>query len=59
MERAVSIGAVLLVAVGVLHAIHVARADDVEPYLWVGSIFLVLQGVITLVWMRRSIRGRL
>ncbi len=53
MKRAASIGAVLLIGLGILHAVHVGRADDVEPYLWAGSLFLIVQGFLTLAVLRR------
>ena len=34
------------------HTEHVGRADDVEPYLWVASLFLMVQGVLTLIFVR-------
>ena len=51
--RLVGFGAILLIVLGVLHAFHVGRSDDVEPYLWVGSVFLIAQGVLTLIVTRR------
>ena len=38
------IGSALLIAMGIAHAIHVGRADDVEPYLWGASLILVSAG---------------
>ncbi len=49
-------GSVLLILLGCLHAVHVALADDVEPYLWAVSAFLIVHGVLTLVYLRR--RGK-
>lgn len=53
MNKVVGVGAALLIALGVLHAVHVGRSDDVEPYLWAVSLFLIMQGVLTLVVLRR------
>lgn len=52
-KNAITAGGVLLILLGVLHAIHVARSDDVEPYLWTASLFLIAQGILTLIYMRR------
>ncbi len=52
MRKVISVGAVLLIIMGIWHAIHVGRADDVEPYLWVASLFLMVQGVLTLIFVR-------
>ena len=38
LKRLVSTGATLLIVAGIAHAVHVGRADDVEPYLWLGSL---------------------
>ncbi len=54
LNRIVLFGAVLLVALGVLHAVHVGRSDDVEPYLWVASAFIVAQGLLTIILIRGS-----
>jgi intracellular septation protein A len=54
MKTIVSIGAVLLIIMGVWHAVHVGRADDVEPYLWVASLFLLVQGGLTLIFVRST-----
>ena len=39
------------VGLGIRHAVPVGRADDVEPYLWIGpwigSLFLIAPGVLT------------
>ncbi|MDH3581093.1 MAG: hypothetical protein OEM91_10775 [Hyphomicrobiales bacterium] len=53
MKRLVSLGALLLIALGILHAINVGRADDVEPYLWGASLFLILQGIATWALVRK------
>ena len=53
MNKVVSLGAALLIILGILHAIHVGRSDDVEPYLWVASLFLIAQGILTLNLLRR------
>ena len=53
LRRIVRIGAILLIVLGILHALHVGASDDVETYLWVAPAFLALQGIITIV----SIRG--
>ena len=52
MNKVVGIGASLLIVLGILHAIHVGRSDDVEPYLWAASLFLIAQGVLTLIFLR-------
>lgn len=52
MQRIVTSGAGLLIVLGVLHAVHVGRASDVEPYLWAVSLFLIVQGVLTLIFAR-------
>ena len=57
-------GAFVLIVLGVWHAVHVGRASDVEPYLWVVSVFLFIQGLLTIALIRRDrpkqfcIRGR-
>ncbi|MFQ5622854.1 MAG: hypothetical protein ACE5FS_05595 [Paracoccaceae bacterium] len=48
MRKVVATGAYGLIVLGVVHAVHVARSGDVEPYLWAASLFLVMQGVLTL-----------
>lgn len=53
LERIVLIGAILSIAFGMLHAVHVGTSDDVEPYLWAASAFLVLQGIATINLIRR------
>ena len=53
LKRLVLLGAFGLIALGVLHAVHVGRSDDVEPYLWVASLFMIAQGVCTILLMRR------
>lgn len=53
LRAAVSLGAVFLIILGVAHAVHVARSEDVEPYLWMASIILVVQGLLTLLYFRR------
>lgn len=53
MKKVIALGSVLLIVLGVLHGVHVGRADDVEPYLWAASLFLVLQGVVTLIFVRK------
>ena len=54
LKRIVLIGAVLLVVLGGLHALHVGTSDDVEPYLWIASAFLVVQGIATVLLIRRA-----
>ncbi len=54
LRNAVECGACLLILLGVGHAVHVGRSGDVEPYLWVASMFLVLQGLLTIVLVRRN-----
>ena len=54
MEKAITAGGALLIVLGLLHGVHVARADDVEPYLWAASLFLIVQGIATLIYMRRK-----
>ena len=47
-------GAVLTMALGLLHAAHAMRADDVESYLLIATLFLIGQGVLTWKLLRRS-----
>lgn len=54
LKRIVLTGAILLIALGILHAVHVGGSDDVEPYLWIASAFLVLQGIVTIVLVRSA-----
>ena len=55
MNKVVGLGAALLIVLGILHAIYVGRSDDVEPYLWAVSLFLIAQGFWTLIFLcRRS-----
>ncbi len=54
LKTAVSFGAVFLIILGVAHAIHVALSEDVEPYRWLASIILVVQGLLTLLYFRRT-----
>jgi hypothetical protein len=54
LRASVRLGAVLLVVMGFAHGLHVARADNVEPYLWAASAALVIQGILTLVHLRRK-----
>ncbi len=54
MKKARALGGALLIVLGILHGGHVARADDVEPYLWAASLFLIAHGVLTLVYVRRN-----
>ena len=54
LERSVVLGAILLIVLGVLHAVHVGRSEDVEPYLWVASMFMVIQGLLTINFVRRA-----
>ena len=53
MQKLVGLGAALLIILGLLHAVHVGRSDDVEPYLWAVSLFLIVQGVLTLVLLKQ------
>ena len=48
LKSIVRIGARLLIALGILHAVQVGLSDDVEPYLWLASAFLVAQGFLTI-----------
>jgi hypothetical protein len=52
LQRLVFLGAIGLIVLGVLHAVHVGRSDDVEPYLWGASLFLVAQGFLTIKLIR-------
>lgn len=52
LERLVSVGAILLIVLSIAHAVHVGRSDDVEPYLWLGSLFLFAQGLLTIALLR-------
>lgn len=54
MKRVITAGGALLILLGILHAIHVGRSEDVEPYLWAASLFLIVQGVLTLAYVRRN-----
>ena len=54
LQRTVLVGAILLITLGVSHAVHVGRSDDVEPYLWVASLFMVIQGLLTIILIRRT-----
>lgn len=53
MKKAIIAGGVLLIVLGVMHGIHVGHSDDIEPYLWAASLFLIVQGILTLVYVRR------
>ena len=52
LERLVSAGAILLIVLSIAHAVHVGRSDDVERYLWLGSLFLFAQGLLTIALLR-------
>ena len=54
LRNIVFVGGVFLIALGLLHGVHVGRADDVEPYLWIVSLFLIAQGVVTVTWVRQT-----
>jgi len=54
LRKSVRLGAVLLVVMGFAHGVHVARAEDLEPYLWGASVALVIQGILTLACLRRE-----
>jgi len=56
LKRFVSAGAILLIILSIAHAVHVGRSDDVEPYLWLGSLFLLTQGLLTVAPVRRRER---
>jgi len=56
-EKFVNTGAWLLVLFGLAHAVHVGRSADVEPYLWGGSLFLIVQGIMTIVYLRAGPSG--
>lgn len=53
MKMIVLAGALLLIMLGVLFAVHVLRAHDSELHLLAVSLFLVFQGVMTLMILRR------
>ncbi len=55
-EKFVNAGAWLLILFGLAHAVHVGRSADVEPYLWIGSLFLIVQGIMTIVYLRAGHR---
>ena len=55
MKKAITLGGALLIVLGLFHGVHVARSDDVEPYLWAASLFLIVQGILTLIYIRRKI----
>ena len=42
---------------GVLHAVQVSRSHDVELNLWAASLFLIVQGFLTLALLRRGNKG--
>ncbi len=46
-------GSLMLIALGLGFAVRVAMADDIEPYLWLVSVLLIAQGVLTIVFLRR------
>lgn len=46
-------GSLILIAIGLGHAIHVAMADTIEPYMWLVSLLLIAQGMMTIVFLRR------
>lgn len=52
LRNAVQCGACLSILLGLGHALHVGRSDDVEPYLWIASLFLVVQGLATMILIR-------
>tara|TARA_B100000686_G_C16601419_1_gene868858 strand:- start:555 stop:860 length:306 start_codon:yes stop_codon:yes gene_type:complete len=54
LRNLVFVGGVLLIGLGILHAVHVGRADEIEPYLWIASFFLISQGVLTVMALRSS-----
>ncbi len=54
LRNLVFVGGVLLIGLGILHAVHVGRADEVDPYLWIASFFLISQGVLTVMALRGS-----
>ena len=56
-EKFVNAGAWLLIPLGLAHAVHVGRSADVEPYLWGGSLFLIVQGIMTIVYLRAGPSG--
>ncbi len=54
LRNLVFVGGVLLIGLGILHAVHVGRAEQAEPYLWIASFFLITQGVLTVIALRVS-----
>ena len=54
LRTGITVGSFLLIALGFLHAVHVARGPDVEPYLWGASSFMIFQGILTLTHLRRD-----
>jgi membrane protein implicated in regulation of membrane protease activity len=51
-------GSVTLIVLGFLHAVYVGQSDDIEPYLWLASVFLIVHGILTLIYMRRRRKRR-
>lgn len=56
LKRMVLLGALMLIALGILHALHVGRSDDVEPYIWIASLFMTMQGTLTILLIRDAER---
>lgn len=52
LRTLITSGSVLLIILGGVRAIYVATSNDVEPYLWLVSVFLIVQGTLTLVYLR-------
>ena len=58
LRQIVSLGAMALIVLGSLHAVHVGKADDVEYYLFFVSMFLAAQGLLTIILVRGLRGGR-
>lgn len=53
MKKWLLSGSIVLIILGFGHFFYVALASDVEPYLWIFSIFLVAQGAASLFYFKR------
>lgn len=52
VKKLLAAGSVLMILLGVFHAVHVGTSEDVEPYLWIASLLIIIQGSLTLVYLR-------
>lgn len=53
MKKWLLSGSILLIILGFSHFFYVALSTDIEPYLWIFSIFLVAQGIASLFYFNR------